>query len=106
MVTNSLVLCYFSALFLMFHIVSGVELTFDLPDSARDCFYEDVKKNTSVVLEYQVRDRKKKKTTTTPLTNNKCFAVLNEFAQRIIQLSLIMAFYECNENLKKLGFLL
>lgn len=56
MVTNSL-LRYFSALFLMYHSASSVELTFDLPDSARECFHEDIKKNTSVVLEYQVRKR-------------------------------------------------
>lgn len=54
MVTNNL-LCYLSALLLMYRSVSGVELTFDLPDSARDCFHEDIKKNTSVILEYQVR---------------------------------------------------
>lgn len=60
MVTNS-ILCYFTALLLMYHSVSGVELTFDLPDSARDCFHEDIKKNTSVVLEYQVRKLGEKK---------------------------------------------
>lgn len=53
MVTNSIV-CYTSALLLMFQSVYGVELTFDLPDSARDCFHEEIDKNTSVVLEYQV----------------------------------------------------
>lgn len=53
MVTNSF-LCYFSVLLLLYHSVSSVELTFDLPDSARDCFHEDIKKNTSVILEYQV----------------------------------------------------
>lgn len=51
----------------MYHSVSGVELTFDLPDSARDCFHEDIKKNTSVVLEYQV---KKKQAVPILRTNN------------------------------------
>lgn len=55
MVTNSL-LCYFTALLLMCQSVLSVELTFDLPDSARDCFHEHIKKNTSVVLEYQVKN--------------------------------------------------
>ncbi|KAJ2947488.1 hypothetical protein O0L34_g17274 [Tuta absoluta] len=32
----------------------GVELTFELPDSAVECFYQDVEKNTSCSLEYQV----------------------------------------------------
>lgn len=45
---------YLSAFLLMSQSVLGVELTFDLPDSARDCFHEEVKKNTTVILEYQV----------------------------------------------------
>lgn len=34
----------------------GVELTFELYDNAKDCFYEVVEKNTSATLEYQVND--------------------------------------------------
>ncbi|CAG9859007.1 unnamed protein product [Phyllotreta striolata] len=30
------------------------ELTFELPDSAKECFYEEIQKNTSCVLEFQV----------------------------------------------------
>lgn len=56
MFTNTL-LHYLSAFLLMSQTVFGVELTFDLPDSARDCFHEDIKKNTSVILEYQVKMR-------------------------------------------------
>lgn len=56
MVTNSL-LYYFSVLLLIYQSAFGVELTFDLPDSARDCFHEDIEKNTSVILEYQVIDK-------------------------------------------------
>lgn len=33
----------------------SVELTFELPDSAVECFYQDIEKNTSAALEYQVR---------------------------------------------------
>ncbi|XP_018572358.1 transmembrane emp24 domain-containing protein 7 [Anoplophora glabripennis] len=33
---------------------SATELTFELPDSAKECFYEEVKKNTSCTLEFQV----------------------------------------------------
>lgn len=43
-----------SALLLMSQHVFCVELTFDLPDSARECFHEDIKNNESVVIEYQV----------------------------------------------------
>ena len=33
---------------------SGVELTFELSDNARECFYEEIEKGTSVTLEFQV----------------------------------------------------
>lgn len=37
----------------------SVELTFELPDSAVECFYQEIEKNTSAALEYQVNyDRK------------------------------------------------
>lgn len=32
----------------------NTELTFELPDSARECFYEEIEKNTSATLEFQV----------------------------------------------------
>ncbi|KAE8749335.1 hypothetical protein FOCC_FOCC003849 [Frankliniella occidentalis] len=36
-------------------ISSGaVELTFELPDNARECFYEEIAKNVSATLEFQV----------------------------------------------------
>lgn len=63
MFTN-MILHYLSAFLLVSQSVFGVELTFDLPDSARDCFHEDIKKNTSVILEYQVRRREIALTTT------------------------------------------
>lgn len=43
-----------SALILMSHQILCVELTFDLPDSARECFHEHIINNQSVVVEYQV----------------------------------------------------
>lgn len=33
----------------------AVELTFELPDNARECFYEEIAKNVSATLEFQVR---------------------------------------------------
>ena len=39
-------------------IAAGVELTFELLDNAKDCFYEDIQLNTSCTLEYQVRLKK------------------------------------------------
>lgn len=34
--------------------ISAVELSFELPDNARECFYEEIKKNQTATLEYQV----------------------------------------------------
>lgn len=34
--------------------VYSVELTFDLPDSSHDCFHQDIEKNRSATLEFQV----------------------------------------------------
>lgn len=39
------------------HIINfcdATELTFELPDSARECFHQEIRKNTSVTLEFQV----------------------------------------------------
>ncbi|XP_050498441.1 transmembrane emp24 domain-containing protein 3 [Diabrotica virgifera virgifera] len=38
----------------LFQFALGTELTFELPDSAKECFHEEIKKNTSCTLEYQV----------------------------------------------------
>uniref|UniRef100_T1E2C1 Putative p24-related-1 protein n=1 Tax=Psorophora albipes TaxID=869069 RepID=T1E2C1_9DIPT len=35
-------------------VVNSVELTFELPDNARECFYEEIKKNQTATLEFQV----------------------------------------------------
>ncbi|XP_058127974.1 transmembrane emp24 domain-containing protein 7 [Anopheles ziemanni] len=35
-------------------LVNSVELTFELPDNARECFYEEILKNQSATLEFQV----------------------------------------------------
>lgn len=32
----------------------GVELTFELPDNAKECFYDVIEKNVSATLEFQV----------------------------------------------------
>lgn len=40
--------------FLNFAGVFGVELTFELPDNAHECFYQEIGKNVSATLEFQV----------------------------------------------------
>lgn len=37
-------------------VVAGVELTFELPDNAKECFYEEIEKGTASSLEFQVGD--------------------------------------------------
>ncbi|KAK7082759.1 Transmembrane emp24 domain-containing protein 7 [Halocaridina rubra] len=36
------------------NVTCGVELTFELPDNAKECFYEDIEKGTESSLEFQV----------------------------------------------------
>jgi len=38
-------------------LVNTIELTFELQDKSKDCYYENIEKNTSITLEYQVSDR-------------------------------------------------
>ena len=35
-------------------VSQAVELTFELPDNANQCFHEDVEKDVKIILEYQV----------------------------------------------------
>lgn len=35
-------------------LAAGVELTFELPDNAKECFFEEIEKGTSSSLEFQV----------------------------------------------------
>jgi len=39
---------------LMANTATAVELTFELPDNAKECFFEEIKKDTSSTLEFQV----------------------------------------------------
>ena len=39
--------------------VGGVELTFELPDNAKECFHEIIEKDTESTLEFQVLRIKK-----------------------------------------------
>lgn len=34
---------------------TSVELTFELPDNSKECFYQDIGKNKTAILEYQVK---------------------------------------------------
>lgn len=43
-----------AALSLLASEVAGIELTFELPDRHRQCFYEWIEKDTECTLEFQV----------------------------------------------------
>jgi len=49
-------LCLLLALTVILHLggVNSVELTFELPDSAKECFHEIIEKDTESTLEFQV----------------------------------------------------
>lgn len=42
------------ALIIIPTVSAASELTFELPDNAKQCFYQEIDKDTSAVLEYQV----------------------------------------------------
>ena len=49
------VLCLILLLSINAWRATGVELTFELPDKARQCFHEEIEKGTKCTLEFQVR---------------------------------------------------
>lgn len=48
------ILVRFVALLALAACAYGVELTFELPDSAEQCFYEEITRGTKSTIEYQV----------------------------------------------------
>lgn len=46
-------LTYFSIILAIIDYINSVELTFELPDNSKECFYQDIGKNKSAILEYQ-----------------------------------------------------
>lgn len=48
----------FSTFLKLIDLINSVELTFELPDNSKECFYQEVGKNRSAVLEYQVTNQR------------------------------------------------
>ena len=48
------ILCLSFILLIFTKITNCVELTFELADNAKDCFYQEIEKNQSATLEFQV----------------------------------------------------
>jgi len=46
----------FASLFGALLLTDGVELTFELADNAKECFYQEIEKNVSSTLEFQVHN--------------------------------------------------
>lgn len=44
----------FLLMFLLVYRSHGTELTFELPDKATQCFYEEIKEGTKAIIDYQV----------------------------------------------------
>ena len=47
-------LIYFVTLTILFRTTRGVELTFELPDNAKECFYEVIEEGKTSTVEFQV----------------------------------------------------
>jgi len=47
-------LYFFNVFLQFFDIINSVELTFELPDNSKECFYQEIGKNKTAILEYQV----------------------------------------------------
>lgn len=47
-------LLYFSIFVSLIDFINSVELTFELPDNDKQCYYQDIEKNRTAILEYQV----------------------------------------------------
>ena len=43
------------AIFGLFDLANCVELTFELPDSAKECFFEEIEEGTESTIEFQVK---------------------------------------------------
>lgn len=52
---NIRILSYFSIILAVIDYINSVELTFELPDNSKECFYEEIAKNRTAILEYQVK---------------------------------------------------
>ena len=46
---------YLFVLSILLGMTKAVELTFELPDSAKECFFEIIQEGTESTVEYQVR---------------------------------------------------
>ena len=47
-------LIYFVTLTILLQTARGVELTFELPDNAKECFYEVIEEGKTSTVEFQV----------------------------------------------------
>ena len=52
-------LIYFVTLTILLQTARGVELTFELPDNAKECFYEVIEEGKTSTVEFQVSQARK-----------------------------------------------
>lgn len=53
---NSLLKLAFLVLLQFIDTINSVELTFELPDNSKECFYQEIGRNKSAILEFQVSE--------------------------------------------------
>ncbi|XP_071444308.1 transmembrane emp24 domain-containing protein 7 [Hetaerina americana] len=51
---SSLILAVLTGILACCYFADGVELTFELPDNAKECFFQEIDKNVTATLEFQV----------------------------------------------------
>ncbi|XP_046390031.1 transmembrane emp24 domain-containing protein 7 [Ischnura elegans] len=51
---SSVILAVLTGILACGYFADGVELTFELPDNAKECFYQEIDKNVTATLEFQV----------------------------------------------------
>jgi hypothetical protein len=66
----------FSLITTLIDYINSVELTFELPDNSKECFYQEIGKNKTAILEYQVSPKLKEK-----LNNNNFFSADDGYAK-------------------------
>lgn len=54
---NFQILLNISILVSLIDLINSVELTFELPDNDKQCYYQEIEKNKTAILEYQVSEK-------------------------------------------------
>ena len=70
-------LIYFVTLAILLQTARGVELTFELPDNAKECFYEVIEEGKTSTVEFQVSQAQKLNVFLSWLTSKSMYGLFN-----------------------------